>query len=100
MIEARKCARCGSLYISNTEVCSSCQRKDGADLYKLKGFIENQGVDEPLTQGELAMATGILNKNLTRFLGYEEFQGVCAQPKAVAASAQNVENLNGGTEVV
>lgn len=93
MIEARKCARCGSLYIADTEVCSGCQKKDGADLYKLKGFIENQGNNE-ITQGELSVATGISNRNLARFLAYEEFKGVCVEQKSVVASSQEVE-MNG-----
>ena len=85
MLEARKCARCGCLYIAEAEVCGNCQRKDGADLYKLKGFIENQGIGE-LTQNELAVATGISTKNLSRFLNYDEFKGVCASEKSTAAS--------------
>ena len=86
MIEAKKCLRCGCMYIADTEVCNKCQKKDGADLYRLKGFLEN-GTSE-LTQGELAIATGITNKNLTRFLGYEEFKGVCAEQNIIAASGK------------
>ena len=86
MIEARKCARCGTMYVSDTEVCQNCQRKDGADLYKLKGFLsQNYG---EITQGELAVATGISNKNLTRFLGYDEFKGVCVNEKTVAVGGE------------
>lgn len=86
MIEARKCARCGCMYIAETDVCSKCQKKDGADLYKLKGFL-NDGLDEAMTQGELAIATGISNKNLARFLGYDEFKGVCNNEGIIAASS-------------
>ncbi len=88
MVEARKCARCGCMYIAGTEVCEKCQSKDGADLHKLKGFIESQGYGE-LTQGELAIATGITNKNLSRFLGYDEFKGVCLEEKAIPASGES-----------
>ncbi len=90
MIEARKCARCGSLYIADTEVCSNCQKKDGADLYKLKGFIQNQG-NANLTQGELVLATGISERNLARFLKYDEFKGICTEPNTVAASNEEQE---------
>ena len=79
MVEARKCARCGCMYISETEVCGKCEKKDGADLYRLKGFIENQGVGEEINQGELAIATGISNRNLSRFLGYDEFRGIFSE---------------------
>ena len=81
MIEAKKCLRCGCMYIADTEVCNKCQKKDGADLYRLKGFLENGTC-------ELAIATGITNKNLTRFLGYEEFKGVCAEQNIIAASGK------------
>lgn len=90
MVEARKCARCGCMYIAGTEVCGKCQSKDGADLHKLKGFIESQGYGE-LTQGELAIATGITDKNLARFLRNDEFKGVCIQEKAVAATGESNE---------
>lgn len=89
MVEARKCARCGCMYIAETEVCSSCQQKDGVDLFKLKGFL-SEGIEEPITQGELSVATGISNKNLSRFLGYDEFKGICNQEGFIAASSEMV----------
>ena len=92
MVEAKKCVRCGCMYIADTEVCSKCQTKDGADLYRLKGVIENQGY-EGMTQGELSVATGITNKNLARFLGYDEFKGVCVPKEAVAAGKEQEENV-------
>lgn len=98
MLEARKCARCGSMYISETEVCGRCQKKDGADLYKLKGFLE-KGYGE-VTQVGLAEATGISNKNLSRFLQYDEFKGVCIEENAVAASGEIGEEINGGIELL
>jgi len=82
MIEAKKCVRCGSLYIADSEVCSNCQKKDGADIYKLKGFIETAG-NGNFTQGELSILTGISNRNLSRFLGYDEFKGICVNEENV-----------------
>ena len=32
MVEAKKCARCGTMYIAEAEVCGRCQKKDGVDL--------------------------------------------------------------------
>lgn len=98
MIQARKCARCGAMYIAETEVCSKCQIKDGADLYKLKGFLEG-GLNEPITQGELSIATGISNRNLARFLGYDEFKGICNKEGVIAASSQNA-GQDGAIELV
>ena len=46
MMEAKKCVRCGTMFISNNDVCDRCKNKDNADLFRLKGFMENprQGV--------------------------------------------------------
>lgn len=87
MIEARKCVRCGSMYVSDTEVCDRCQKKDGADLYKLKGFLENEE-GAIFSKTELAAATGISNKNLSRFLNYDEFKGLNFKVESIAASGK------------
>lgn len=75
-MEARKCPRCGCMYISATEVCEKCSKRDSADIYRLRGFVESQEIGEGISQSELSIATGISNKNLTRFLEYDEFKGV------------------------
>lgn len=98
MVEARKCARCGCMYIAQTQVCGACLSKDGAEMQRLKGFIENQGT-EGLTQNELTIATGITNKNLTRFLGYETFKDVSIAEKTIAATGE-VENQEGITQLI
>ena len=90
MVGAKKCVRCGCMYIAENEVCEKCQAKDGADLHRLKGIIQNPGY-EGMTQGELAIVARITNKNLERFLGYEEFQGVCLGQKTIAASGTGLE---------
>ena len=92
MVEARKCARCGCMYISDSEVCGKCETKDGADLYKLKGFFLENGCTN-LTQGELAIQTGISDKNLSRFLSHDEFKGMFVNEKAVPAS-KNIKELD------
>lgn len=92
MVEARKCARCGCMYISDSEVCGKCQTKDGADLYKLKGFFLENGLTN-LTQRELAIQTGISDKNLSRFLSQDEFKGMFVNENAVPAS-KNIKELN------
>lgn len=98
MVEARKCVRCGCMYIAETEVCGRCQKKDGADLYKLKGFLQ-EDYGEPITQGELAIATGISNRNLERFLGYDEFKDLWVNAENIAASG-NVEGQENLVESV
>lgn len=76
MMEAKKCVRCGTMFISNNDVCDRCKNKDNADLFRLKGFMENQNIGEEIAQGELSIATGITNKNLSRFLGLDEFKDI------------------------
>lgn len=98
MVEAKKCVRCGCMYISNSEVCGKCQTKDGADLYKLKGFLD-QSYGE-VTQKEISLATGISDKNLSRFLQYDEFKGVCINENIQAASAKNIQEIENGIELV
>ena len=90
MVEAKKCARCGCMYIAENEVCGKCEERDIAELYRLKGFFEKEfgGV----TQNELSIATGISNKNLSRFLGYDEFKGVCINEE-VGEIGENNEML-------
>lgn len=98
MVEARKCVRCGSMYIAETEVCSNCQQKDGAELYRLKGFLK-EGSGDPITQGELSIATGISNKNLARFLQTDELKGIYNGGEICAASGET-EGQEGITELV
>ena len=38
-MELKRCARCGKFYASDVEVCKECEKKDMADLSKLKGFF-------------------------------------------------------------
>ena len=75
MLEAKKCARCGVMYISESDVCGKCQQKDGADMNKLKGYLERElgSIDSTVN---LSQATGISPKNLERYLGYDEFKGI------------------------
>lgn len=102
MIEAKKCARCGCMYIAENEVCGKCQERDGAELHRLKGFFEKEVGG--MTQNELSIATGISKKNLSRFLGYDEFKGVCINEEAggigeIAAGGEAQEG-NGVVELV
>lgn len=92
MVEAKKCARCGCMYIAENEVCGKCQEKDGADLYRLKGFFEKEVGG--MTQNELSIATGISRKNLSRFLSYDEFKGIC-----INEEAGEIEGIGIGGEI-
>lgn len=74
-MELKRCARCGSFFVSESNVCINCAKKDSADLLKLKGFLENQSEDVK-DKDQLAMFTGISIKNIDRYLSMEEFSNI------------------------
>ena len=74
-MELKRCARCGSFFVSEDSVCVNCTKKDSADVLKLKGFLESQ-TEEIIDKDELATFTGISIKNIDRYLSMEEFSNV------------------------
>lgn len=74
-MELKRCARCGKFYSTDVEVCQECEKKDYADLSKLKGFFADYYVTG-VTKSEITAHTGISARNLNRYLGYEEFSGI------------------------
>ena len=74
-MELKRCERCGSFFVSESNVCQGCVRKDSADVLKLKGFLEDvqEGIKD---KDELAMYTGISIKNIDRYLNMEEFSNI------------------------
>lgn len=85
-MEIKRCARCGSLYITENEVCNECLIKDNAEVVKLRGIL-NEGLEAGTTKQELAIKTGITSKNLNRYLQNEEFSGIYFQDPS-----QEIEN--------
>ena len=74
-MELKRCARCGKFYSSDVEVCRDCEKKDFADLSKLKVFFSDNYVTG-VSKSEISAHTGISARNLNRYLGYEEFSGI------------------------
>ena len=74
-MEIKKCARCGNFFSSEFAVCKNCERKDNAELKKLKVFIAEQ-LEEGNTKYDVVSSTGIAMKNLNRYLSGKEFKGV------------------------
>lgn len=74
-MEIKKCARCGNFFASEYEVCQNCEKKDNADVNKLKGFLM-EGISVGTTKADVAYSTGITMKNLNRYLSGNEFKGV------------------------
>ena len=86
-MELKRCARCGSFFTSDSEVCQICNKKDSADVLRLKNFLEEK--DDFLDKEQLSMYTGISIKNLDRYLNMEEFSDINFQ-----SLNSNIENKN------
>lgn len=95
-MELKRCVRCGKFYATDVEVCHECEKKDVADLSKLKMYF-SEGYSQGITRGEISASTGISAKNLNRFLGYEEFSGIFIPETDVISSLENIDIK--GTEV-
>ena len=85
-MELKRCARCGKFYASNEDVCHECEKKDNAELNKLKGFFEEEYL-AGTTKSQISASTGISTRNLNRYLSYEEFSGIYIP--------ETVEGING-----
>lgn len=90
-MELKRCVRCGKFYATDVEVCHECEKKDMADLSKLKLFF-SEGYSSGITRGEISASTGISSKNLNRFLGYEEFSGIFIPEAEVVSGLSGLES--------
>ncbi len=73
-MEAVRCSRCGAFYTNGGYVCPKCSDKDNFELSTFKTFIEENGVNVN-SLNQVSISTGITEKNLNRFLGYEGLEG-------------------------
>ena len=78
-MEFKKCERCGCFYTSNDSVCYNCLTKDKYEMSKFKNYINENNLSEINSLNEISSQTGISNKNLNRFLGYEDFSDIANQ---------------------
>lgn len=67
-MELNKCSRCGAFHISGNDVCPKCAGKDSLELSTFKTYIEENGFSSIDT---IATETGIAQKNVNRFIGYQ-----------------------------
>lgn len=67
-----KCERCGCFFITEGNVCPSCTPKDINELSKLNNYFTENAT--PITINELSTATGISQKNLSRFISGKNFE--------------------------
>ncbi len=73
-MEVVRCSRCGAFYTNGGYVCSKCSDKDNFELATFKSFVEENGVNVN-SLNQVSISTGISEKNLNRFLGYEGLEG-------------------------
>lgn len=67
-MELNKCNRCGAFYVNGGDVCPKCAGKDNLELDSFKSYIQENGISSIDT---MATQTGISQKNVIRFLGYQ-----------------------------
>ena len=70
-MELNKCSRCGAFHTNGGDVCPKCAAKDNLELSTFKNYIEQNGLSSVDT---IATETGISQKNVARFLEYQNFE--------------------------
>lgn len=65
-MEFKKCVRCGCFFVSNNDVCCSCEYKDKQDIYALNAYIVNSSSVPSIDS--LSYSTGVTTKNISRFI--------------------------------
>lgn len=64
-MEFKKCARCGSFYVTDGDVCQNCMPKDRLDILKFNNYVEN---NSGVSADSISINTGISLKNVNRYL--------------------------------
>lgn len=72
-MELNKCTRCGAFHTNSGDVCPKCFEKDALELSTFRSYIEEYGFSSIDT---IATETGIAQKNISRFLGYEGIENI------------------------
>lgn len=67
-----KCSRCGGFFLAQGNVCPNCEAKDQIEINRLKNYIEETNSCD-YRMDTVISSTGILNKNLNRFLAQDQF---------------------------
>lgn len=76
-MEFKKCERCGSFFLSESNICGNCSPKDSFELSKLRTYFE--GDVNATSIDSIAVDTGISVKNLNRYLENEEFSKISSK---------------------
>lgn len=67
-MELNRCSRCGAFHTNLEDVCPKCAGKDNLELSTFNSYIAENGFTSIDT---VATETGIAQKNVNRFLGYQ-----------------------------
>lgn len=67
-MELYKCSRCGAFHTNPGDVCSKCANTDNLELSTFNSYIQQNGFTSIDT---VATETGIAQKNVSRFMGYQ-----------------------------
>lgn len=73
-MELKRCPRCGNFYNSDLNVCQDCKTNENLDVSKLKGYIDQYGMNA--STEEMAINTGVNVKNINRYLSDTEKYGL------------------------
>lgn len=85
-MELKRCPRCGNFYNSDLNVCQDCKTNENLDVSKLKGYIDQYGMNA--STEEMAINTGVNVKNINRYLGDTEKYGLLE-------NKNNMDNFSG-----
>lgn len=83
-MELNKCTRCGAFHTNPGDVCPKCANKDSLELSTFKSYVAENGFS---SIDIVASQTGIAQKNISRFAGYQGIEIPESQTKK-----QNVIN--------
>ncbi len=90
-MEINRCSRCGNFYVSEGNVCPKCSTKDNAEFSTFKSYIQENGFENSINT--ISNDTGILVKNLNRYLGYQEIQDYQKKLASIDELTNAIEKL-------
>ena len=73
-MELNRCSRCGAFHTNPGDVCPKCANRYNFELATFKTYIEENGFS---SVDAIATETGITQKNVTRYL---EYQNIANEP--------------------
>ena len=66
-MEFKKCLRCGSFFLSDSNVCPNCLPKDESEIAKINNYINDNNILN-CSISSLSVNTGVSLRNINRFI--------------------------------